>query len=109
MNKLLIPALYASEYITISDIVRVEAVSSYSRIHLSNGRNIMVTKVLRWFEEQLRHPAASKFVRTHRTHLVNPDYITALTEKEVMLTNNECISVAKRRKKAVKLTLIQNG
>jgi two-component system, LytTR family, response regulator len=105
MNKLLIPALNTAEYVTISDIVRVEAANSYSRIYLNNGRNIVVSKVLRWFEERLRQQASPRFVRTHRTHLVNPDYITAITQNEVTLSNNESVSVAKRRKRGVKSAL----
>ena len=50
-----------------SNIIRIEAVSNYSRIYLSDGNTMVVAKVLHLFQNLLPE---TMFVRVHRSHLV---------------------------------------
>jgi DNA-binding LytR/AlgR family response regulator len=87
------------EYVDIRTIIRIEAISNYSKLYFSNGKTLVVAKVLRWFEERL--PQA-QFLRTHRTHIINRVYIRRIEQKQqlrVELRADEWIAVAgsKRR------------
>lgn len=69
---LIVPASNGTQWIPVASIIRVEARSNYSKLYFSSGNCLVVAKVLRWFE--LRLPA-EQFIRLHRTHLVNKDFI----------------------------------
>ncbi len=86
------------EVIDINEIVRIEAISNYSKLFFSNGKTLVVAKVLRWFEETL---ADHRFIRIHRTHLINRSFILKYVNyngSKVKLYNGEYIDVAKRKK-----------
>jgi two-component system, LytTR family, response regulator len=59
-----------------------------------------VAKVLCWFEQ---HLPAEMFLRTHRTHLVNKNFIAKifLSAQHVQLLNGEKINISRRRKMVV--------
>ncbi|HEX5654766.1 MAG TPA: LytTR family DNA-binding domain-containing protein [Chitinophagaceae bacterium] len=87
-------------FIPVQQIIRIQSVSNYSKLILTTGKTIVISKLLRWFEE---HPKLQSFVRIHRTHLVNIHYIKkyrAGKKSMLFLNNGETIAVA-RRKKAV--------
>jgi two-component system, LytTR family, response regulator len=88
--------------IDIGEIIRIQSLSNYSKLFLCNGRTVVVAKVLRWFEEQL---PPDTFLRIHRTHLVNAEYLRhyQLSEKgrKLELVNGEKIDVSKRKKAGV--------
>lgn len=71
-NVLLLPHSTAIAVIDINSIVRVEAISSYSKLFFSNGKTLVVAKVLKWFEAAL---AGKGFTRIHRSHLVNISWV----------------------------------
>jgi DNA-binding LytR/AlgR family response regulator len=89
--------------IDVHTIIRVEAISNYSKLFFSNGKSLVVAKVLRWFEERLsvQHNGENKsiFLRTHRTHLVNKNFIRRYSNGKIELYNQQCINVARRKKR----------
>lgn len=98
----LLPTAEGTELVNCKNLIRVEAISNYSRLFFSNGRSLVVAKVLAWFEEKLTEHG---FVRTHRSHLVNMHYISKIVmEKQgvLVLKNKEQIAVAKRKKQELK-------
>ena len=101
----LLPTAEGTELVNSNKLVRVEAISNYSRLFFSNGRSLVVAKVLAWLEEKL---AEHGFVRTHRSHLVNMYYISKIKmEKQgiLVLKNKEEIAVAKRKKQELKSSI----
>lgn len=92
------------EYI-ISDVLRIESVSNYSRIYFTDAKHpLLVAKVLSYFEELL--PACT-FTRVHRSHLINRLYIMEvidckLSGLQIQLVNGEVIGVSRRKKAAFK-------
>ena len=85
----------------LKDIVRIQSISNYSKLYFNNGKTLVVAKVLRWFEEQLH---SYQFVRIHRTHLINMNYMQSYTNNDggqLLLHNGESIKVAKRKKAAL--------
>jgi len=84
-------------------IVRVEALSNYSRIYFADGSTLVLAKVLQWFQDFL---PAEIFVRVHRSHLVNKQFVTAIKgrkTKTILLNNGENVVVSRRRKGIVDL------
>jgi two-component system LytT family response regulator len=97
-HQLIIPARSGYEIVDINSIIRIEAISNYSKLYFANGKTMVASKVLRWFEEQL---ASQRFIRTHRTHLINRSFICYYTNgmgSKVKLLNGEWIDVSKRKK-----------
>ncbi len=94
----LLPTCKGTEYIIAANIIRIEAISNYSKLYFSNGKTLVVAKVLRWFEEKLGQQG---FIRTHRTHLVNGAYIhnyNCQDKGSIRLQNGELLQLAKRKK-----------
>jgi two-component system LytT family response regulator len=81
-------------------IIRVQASSNYCRIYCSDERYpITVAKILQWFQNNLPQ---QDFIRTHRTHLVNKQYIEKKMGNQVFLQNGETICISKRRMNEMK-------
>lgn len=99
--------------IPVQQIIRIQSISNYSKLFFNDacpatdgGKTLVVAKVLRFFEE---HPQLSSFVRIHRTHLVNINYINTYSGTKssgLLLLNGEIFSVAKRRKAGLAERLI---
>ena len=78
------------------DIVRIEAVSNYCKIHFAKGHPLTVAKLLYWFEHRLPR---DNFYRIHRTHIVNRLFVADIpSEKLVELSNGEQLQVSRRKK-----------
>jgi two-component system, LytTR family, response regulator len=92
---LLLPTCNGIEVIDINLIVRIEAISNYSKIYFNNGKKMVVAKVLAWFEERL---CSDFFIRIHRSHIINKAAITLYADSQVRLSNNDTITVARRKK-----------
>ena len=85
-KKILMPA---------ADIIRIEAVSNYSRIYLSNGNTIVVAKVLHLLQDLLPE---TMFVRVHRSHLINKLFVQSVkgsNRKRLLMNNGEYIGVSR--------------
>ena len=99
INKLYLASTSTKHLIDVREIVRIQSISNYSKLHFKDGRTLVVAKILGWFEQQLQ---AKDFIRVHRTHLVNADYIYQYrTDKggsKLELTNGEQVDVSIRRK-----------
>lgn len=92
-----LPTMYGLEKIPINNIVRIEAISNYSKLFFTNGKTLVVAKVLRWFEERI---SIEKFIRIHRTHFVNKNCMQQYSNAgKVKLFSGEYIDVSRRRKK----------
>lgn len=97
-DTLTLPTCKGLEVIDTSTIIRVEAMSNYSKLFFINGKTLVVAKVLHWFEQSL---SAIQFIRTHRTHLINKNYIRQYIDEsggKIRLHNGEYIDVSKRKK-----------
>ena len=107
MNLYKIPGLDRDYGVAAEDIVRVQALSNYSRIYFANGKVATVAKVLHWFEDEL--PVAM-FARVHRSHLVNRMYVSAIKgqrNKSLLLLSGESVIIS-RRKQMVFLASYKN-
>ena len=102
---LLLPTNKGIEVIQIPDIIRIEAISNYSKLHFTNGKTLVVAKVLRWFESNL---PAGMFIRIHRTHLISKQWLQPVLAKKsywLVLPGGTTIPISRRKKKTVLLAL----
>ena len=84
------------------DIIRIQAHSNYCKIYFTNEIGaVVVSKVLHLVQANL---PADMFVRVHRSHLVNRQYIKQVSGTHVKiaeLTNGEYIPISRRKQAAV--------
>ncbi len=99
-TRLLVATTGRINVISLHALVRIEALSNYSRLFLADGTTLFVAKGLNKFEKKLDH---CMFVRTHNTHLVNLLFIDCWFSPDTLqLTNGEHLPVSRRRKSKVK-------
>jgi two-component system LytT family response regulator len=106
-DKIAVPTGEGLEFIQIKNIVHIESSSNYSKIFLANGKNMLVTKLLKDFEDIL---LPYRFYRVHNSHLINMNYIQKYIRGEggqVVLQNGDVVDVS-RRKKEEFLKMIAN-
>lgn len=97
-EKIAIPTSDGLEFIPIKSIVHIESSSNYSKIFLSDGKVLLVTKLLGDFEEILQ---PYNFFRIHNSHLINLSHIKKYTRGEggqVVMQNGHVIDISRRKK-----------
>lgn len=77
-EKIQIPDRTGITYYEPEEILYIEASGNYSLFHTTRGNN-MATKQLGYFEEML---AGYGFIRTSRSVLINPRYLTRLNRRD---------------------------
>jgi len=98
MLFLKIPGFNNGAPVTVKEIIRIQAISNYSRIYFTNGKVVVVAKVLHWFEDSLPE---TMFARVHRSHLVNKSFVEKIKgarSKSLVLYNGENIAISRRRR-----------
>lgn len=97
-DKIAVPTGEGMEFIRIKNIIHIESSSNYSKIFLTDGKNILVTKLLKDFEDILM---PYKFYRVHNSHLINLSYIKKYIRGDggqVVMQDETYIDVARRKK-----------
>jgi two-component system LytT family response regulator len=106
-DKIAVPTSEGMEFIQIKNIVHIESSSNYCKIFFADGKSMLVTKLLKDFEDIL---LPYKFYRVHNSHLINLFYIKKYIRGDggqVVMQDDTYIDVA-RRKKDEFLRLIAN-
>jgi two-component system, LytTR family, response regulator len=94
-QRLAVATTEGTHFVPLNDLLRVEAMSNYSRIFVRNGKPILVSKTLKDLEESL---PANIFLRVHKSHLVNLLHIkNLLPEQRLGLSNGDVVEVSRRR------------
>ncbi len=102
--KIAVPSSEGVYFFMIEDILRLEADRSYTHIHLVNRKPFIASKTLKHFEDMLEEFG---FIRTHKSHLVNPKHITRISNDNefVLLTDGSKVEVSRRKKDEVQQQL----
>ncbi len=102
MNILNIPYDRGVRLVRAEHIIRVEALSNYSKIYFATGHPMTIAKVLHWFEDRL---PVQMFARVHRSHLVNKMFVqetNGRNAKNLLLINGENIIMSRRKKDRIR-------
>jgi len=107
-RKVSIRTCSGTEVFDIKTIVRLEACGNYCMIYLENGRKIISSKTLKYYEELL---SRSGFTRINRQDLVHTRFIRKIFKGRypiLELINSERLKVSDRRRKVVRKLLVNS-
>ena len=85
-------------YFTPNEIIRLEANNVYTTLYFEGHPPFVVSKVLKIYEELLKPYG---FVRTHRSHLVNRQFIRYVTRDAIIMQDESVAELSRRNKKNV--------
>lgn len=85
-----IKADYKVSIVRYSDIIYIESVGEYVRLHLVNAAPLTTLFRLKNMESAL---PADKFMRVHRSYIVNLSHVTGYGRGRVYLSNDEYVSL----------------
>ena len=94
-------------FILLKDIIWCESLGAYTKFHIVNQRSIVVSKVLKEYEEVLEE---FYFFRTHKSSLINLEHIKKYVRGEggqVWMNDGTEIEVSRRRKEELMEILSQ--
>lgn len=94
-NYLFVKSDYKIVKISFDDIVYIEGMREYVRIHLVAGKSVMPLISLRVLEEQL---PANVFMRVHRSYIVNLQKITSIDHSRIVFDGKVFIPVSDQYK-----------
>jgi two-component system, LytTR family, response regulator len=98
LKKVVLPILDGFEVVVLKDIIRCEANDNLSNIYLQDGTKRTVCRTLKFYEEVLQ---AYDFVRVHKSHLININYVKQYKKGkggQVILSNTKEVPVSPSKK-----------
>lgn len=102
---LFIKSEYKIVRINLSDILYVEGMREYLRIHIQNQPAVMALMSMKKMEEYL---PGEQFMRVHRSFIVNLEKVTAIQRKRIIFGKDEYIPVSDQYKDAFQKFLDDN-
>jgi len=97
-TRLVIPTSDGREYLNPKDIIRIEAVRSYSWFFINDKRKILVSKHLKEFQDMLND---RNFFRPHNSHLINLRFVRKFVRFDggyIEMTDGSKIPISRNRK-----------
>lgn len=97
-TKISINSVEGIDFYQISDILYIESSSNYCKLHLTNGNTVLVTKLLKEFEELLM---PYHFFRIHHSYLINLKHLKKYIRGDggqVVMDDNTVLDVSRRKK-----------
>lgn len=88
-------------YIKLGDVIYCKAEGSYTVFYISEGRKIMVSRLLKEYEELFEEFG---FLRTHHSYLINTSKIFKFDKNDggqLILEENHCVPVSSRKREMV--------
>jgi len=96
------------EFFSIDSIVRLQTCGNYSTIFFENGRKIISSKALKYFEKKL---SQFSFIRINRQDLVHTRFIKKMHKGRypiLVLKDDERLKVSDRKRKVVRKVLAES-
>ena len=94
-DTLFVKSGYKVVRISIDDILYIEGKREYVQIHLTSGKSLMPLISLAYLEEQL---PAEKFMRVHRSYIVNLLKISTIDHSKIVFDGKQPIPVSDQYK-----------
>lgn len=99
IKKIALPMSHGLTFVPLEDILYLEADGSYTNVFLKDGNKLLISKKIKDFEQMLN--IENRFFRTHRSFIVNLDYIKQYVKQDgghVVMDNNAVVQIARDRK-----------
>jgi two-component system, LytTR family, response regulator len=100
-RRIAVPNRNGFSYYHIDEIISLEAEGSYTRLHLTGNKQVLVSRGLRDFEQPL---AIKGFLRVHKSFLVNVDHIAELHRDDngyLVMSNGSKIYLSSKDKSEI--------
>ncbi len=78
--------------IRTQDILYIEAVGNYMRLHLAAGKPLLITQTMKYILSVL----PPHFIRIHKSYIVKREIITEFRKTEVVLANGTVLPVGRK-------------
>lgn len=78
-DKIAVSSNDGLHFLELSEIVRLESEGNYTTFNLLNGKQVIVAKTLKSFEDLLED---EMFFRTHQSHIINLKYIAKIVKED---------------------------
>jgi two-component system, LytTR family, response regulator len=75
------------------EILYIEAVGNYIRLHLITGKPLLITQTMKYILSVL---PPQQFIRIHKSYIVKRETITAFKKTEVVLSNQTVLPVGRK-------------
>lgn len=101
-EKIIINTSESMRFVSINNIVWIEALNNYSNFHMKDETTLLASKTLKHFESQLINFG---FIRAHRSSLVNLTYIESLSYEDggqILLKTSETLDVTREKRAEIK-------
>lgn len=86
-------------FVSHDDILYLEADGMYTKVHLANSKQELISKPLSYFETQLKNNHL--FFRCHRSYLINLYYLEKFVKKDgdfLLMKNQTSIPISRTKK-----------
>lgn len=100
LHKIILHTMEGFEVVQVKDIIRCEASDNFTTFYISESKSLLICRTLKHYEELLQDFG---FVRVHRSHLINIDYVSKYTKGKggyVTLSDGSTVDVSPARKEA---------
>lgn len=97
-RRLALPTTEGLHFISIPDILYMEASNNYTNIYLCNGQKYLVSRTLKEYEDLV---PADTFIRIHHSTIINKYFVEKYIRGEggqVVMRNGNVLDVSKRKK-----------
>lgn len=96
-RKIILKTLERIYSVDIQDIIRFESDGGYTKVYLADGSRIMVSRILKEFDDVL---SGNDFVRVHHSHLININqvYFFEKSESQLVMKDQSVVPVSGRKK-----------
>lgn len=97
LNKIVVNTSMGYTALEIKNIVHLKADNNYTKVFLSDGKQLMISKTLKDFESALN---GNYFVRVHRSNIINLAYLKEfLNNGNLVLSDGATINISRRKHK----------
>ncbi|WP_257666405.1 LytR/AlgR family response regulator transcription factor [Parapedobacter tibetensis] len=94
--RLALPSKEGIHFLMPHEIIRCEAASNYTTFYIDGGKQHITSKTLGEYDELL---SPYHFIRTHKSHLVNRDFISFIDHDGfIVLKDATKVEISRRRK-----------
>jgi two-component system LytT family response regulator len=96
-DKIVLPAPHGFNVLVYDDIIRLEAEGCYTKVIIKDGKNTIVSRTLKDFEDTL---PKENFYRVHKSHLINLKYVkdySNISGNSVTMIDGSKIEISRRK------------
>ena len=97
-KKIVLPVLDGFDVANVNDIIRCEANDNFTNFYFIDGSKKVICRTLKFYDEVLQDAG---FIRVHRSHLINTQYIKSYKKGKggiVIMSDNSHIDVSASKK-----------